>query len=67
MNPDFRNNVPAGSSVAMSETGYIKESLFLDWLKHFQQHRVPGPVILILDGHVTHCSLLALEFCERAK
>jgi hypothetical protein len=64
MNPDFKNSVPGLSSMAMSEIGYIKESSFLVWFKHIQHHRVPGPVVLILDGNATQCSFLALGFCE---
>jgi hypothetical protein len=35
MNPDLKNNVPAGSCVAMSETEYIKESFLFTGVKTF--------------------------------
>ncbi|XP_063216743.1 uncharacterized protein LOC134527745 [Bacillus rossius redtenbacheri] len=57
-------NLPSGSVVAMSESGYINEDLFLRWLQHFQKHRLPGKCLLILDGHASHCSLKCLKYCR---
>lgn len=60
----YRKDLPPGTSVEMTESGYINEEVFLLWLHHFQKNRVQGRCILILDGHVSHCSLQCLEFCR---
>jgi hypothetical protein len=53
-NPAFSNDVPPGSMIAMSDSGYINGDLFLKWLMHFNEHRTPGKVALIIDGHSSH-------------
>lgn len=62
--PEFMDNLPNGSLVAISESGYINEEIFLKFLKHFHEHRVPGRVLLILDGHSSHAALSALLYCQ---
>lgn len=62
---EWEDGFPAGAKVCMSDSGWINEELFLEWLKHFQANRVAGPCVLILDGHVSHKTLPALLFCER--
>lgn len=54
LNPAFENDVPPGSVVVMSDSGYINGDLFLKWLQHFNEHRTPGKVALIVDGHASH-------------
>lgn len=63
MREEFKHGMPPGSQVAMSESGYINEDLFLVWLQHFQKHRSPGRCLLLLDGHISHKSLQCLEYC----
>lgn len=65
--PEYVENMPPGTIVTMSETGYINEELFLTWLQHFQRHRPRGKCILILDGHASHHSLPCLEYCSENK
>jgi hypothetical protein len=57
---EFADNLPPGSSVAMSDSGYITTDIFLNWLQHFNQHKVPGKVILLLDGHSSHVKSIAV-------
>jgi len=38
----------------MSDSSYITTDVFVQWLHHFNQHRVPRKVILLLDGHASH-------------
>jgi hypothetical protein len=51
---EFADNLPPGSSVAMSDSGYITTDIFLNWLHHISQHKVPGKALLLLDGHASH-------------
>jgi hypothetical protein len=50
----YKQDLPAGSAVAMTDSGNINEDIFLEWLQHFQTHRSPGKCLLILDGHASH-------------
>jgi hypothetical protein len=59
-----KQNLPAGSEVAMTDSGYINEDIFLEWLQHFQKHRSPGKCLMILDGHASHFSLKCLYYCR---
>jgi hypothetical protein len=57
-----KQDLPAGSEVAMTDSGYINEDIFLEWLQHFQKHRSPGKCLLILDGNASHSSLKCLDY-----
>lgn len=62
---DLNNDLPPASVVDMSDSGYVKEDVFLRWLHHFQRCRVPGKCLLLLDGHYSHTkSMDVLMFCE---
>jgi transposase len=60
----YKKDLPAGSEVAMTNSGYINEDIFLEWLQHFLKHRSPGKCLLILDGHASHSSLKCLDYCR---
>ena len=52
-----------------SENGWIDSQLFVLWLKKtflpsLVQRQVRMPVLLLVDGHKTHCSLEAAEVCR---
>ena len=58
---------PPGTIGAASENGWINSELFVKWLQHFVQHAKPGPdnkVLLVMDGHVTHKSLQAIDYAR---
>ena len=61
---EFSDGFPNGSLVMMTDSGWINEDVFLKWLHHFQAHRAPGTCLLLLDGHISHKSLQALQYCE---
>lgn len=64
---EFSNGMPPGSVVRMSEkSAYVNAEIFFDWLKnHFLPRKPAGKVVLILDGHTSHCNLCEmLEFAE---
>src|ERR1700761_2207537 len=47
---EFSDEMPPGSLVKMSESGYISVDLFLERLVHFNTYRTRGKCILIVDG-----------------
>ncbi|XP_069685882.1 uncharacterized protein [Periplaneta americana] len=65
MRAEFSDNMPAGTEVCMTESGWVNEEAFGKWLKHFNKHRTPGKVILILDGHHSHTSFATADLCEK--
>lgn len=64
---EFEDGMPPGSVVYMSQkSAYINTDLMFTWLKnHFIPRKPPGKVILILDGHASHCNSPGmLEYAE---
>ncbi|XP_011859495.1 PREDICTED: uncharacterized protein LOC105556986 [Vollenhovia emeryi] len=58
---EFGDGLPPGSKFAMTPKGYITKEEFCNFLTHFNQHRIPGKCLLILDGHRTHLDFSVLE------
>jgi hypothetical protein len=57
---------PPGAIYKCSKSGCTNEELFMVWLQHFVQTVKPepqNPVLLILDNHSSHVSLLSYQFC----
>lgn len=51
------HGAPSGSLVTNNESGWMTKELFSDWLKHFVAYvgcSKDKPVLVILDGHVSH-------------
>lgn len=66
--PELYKDAPTGCLGLISESGYMNSELFLDWLEHFAKYTKPSeddPVLLILDNHVSHCSLSSVELCRK--
>ena len=70
MNPLLQDGAPAGTLFRCQENGWMTIDLFTDWLSHFIQYSKPDkekPLLLILDGHVSHTqNLKALEMAREA-
>ena len=67
MNEALMEGAPPGSAGAASSSGWMEADTFMEWLKHFAQTAKPTPeepCILILDGHVSHKTLAAIEFAR---
>lgn len=65
--PELQQGGPPDSLYTCTEKGWMTEDLYLRWLEHFQNHvqsSTVNPVLLIVDNHVTHCSLKAYDFCR---
>lgn len=64
---EYEDGMPPGSTLYMSEkSAYINTTIFLNWLQtQFVPRKPQGPVVLILDGHSSHCSSIeVLEYSE---
>jgi len=58
---------PPGTIGAATVSGWTDSDVFIQWLKHFVAHVKPTadkPVVLLLDGHASHKTLDAVEFCR---
>lgn len=67
MNPQLLHGSNPNMVGAVSDSGWINESLFVDWLHHFITYAKPSkkdPVLLILDNHESHISLDAFSLCR---
>ncbi|XP_046739568.1 uncharacterized protein LOC124407470 [Diprion similis] len=65
---EFEDGMPPGSRIFMSQkSAYITSIIFLEWLEtHFVSRKPAGKVLLLLDGHSTHCnSVEMLEYAEK--
>ncbi|CAG4948505.1 unnamed protein product [Parnassius apollo] len=64
---EFEDGMSPGSKLFMSpKSAYITSDLFIEWLKtHFVPRKPAGRVLLLLDGHSTHCN--SVEMLEYAK
>jgi hypothetical protein len=64
--PEFEDGMPPGTRLFMSQkSAYITSEIFLEWLKtHFVPRKPAGKVVLLLDGHSTHCN--SVEMLEYA-
>lgn len=61
------NNAPVGSIGLVSDSGFINTDLFIEYLRHFKKNVQPtkdNPVLLILDNHSSHLSLVAVNYCR---
>lgn len=56
----FLKNGPPGCAGTAQVTGWMVESTFVEWFRHFLKHVHPSkddPILLILDNHETHMSI----------
>lgn len=63
----FVRHGPIGSIGATNKSGWTNESIFHVFLKHFvvkTSSFKENPVLLILDNHENHVSLLSVEFAK---
>ena len=63
----FINGAPPGSLGKATQSGWINEDLFIEYLKHFIHHvrcSETNKVLLILDNHDSHISLQAIDLAK---
>ncbi len=53
--------------IGLTETGWMKGSVFVTWLAEFdrfvEQLSIEWPVVLFIDGHASHITIDAAQFC----
>lgn len=67
MKLELYNDAPIGSLPLISDSGYMNNETFLEWLRHFANYTQPSAdnkVLLILDNHSSHISLASINFCR---
>ncbi|CAH1983103.1 unnamed protein product [Acanthoscelides obtectus] len=65
MKAELLDGAPPASIGMVSDTSYINSELFLNWLGYFKDHTRPTkehPILLVLDNHVSHCTIGAVDF-----
>lgn len=63
----FIHEGPPASAGAANGSGWMQEEEFLQFLHHFANHTKPSlemKVLLLLDNHVSHLSVPAMDFCR---
>jgi hypothetical protein len=55
----YKQVLPARTEIAMTDSGYINDDIFLQHLQHFQKHRSP-----VEDGHSSYSLLMSLNCCR---
>ena len=62
--PDV-SQFPTDTFLTCSKSGYIDQHIFLDFLKHYNRHRVSienKKAVLYFDGHRSHVTIEAIEY-----
>ncbi|XP_074096377.1 uncharacterized protein LOC141525711 [Cotesia typhae] len=68
MNANLLRGGDSNMVAAVSDSGWINENLFVEWLHHFISHAKPTsdkPILLILDNHESHISLESFLLCRQ--
>ena len=69
MKPELLDGCPPGTGHACHPSGWMQTEIFTQWFRHFLSHAKPSkedPVLLILDGHMTHTKNLDVIELARA-
>lgn len=59
-------NLPPGTKVSMAPKGSMTSSVFVEFIKHFAQHKVRGKCLLIFDGAKCRLSNEAMEEADKS-
>ena len=68
MKVELQDVAPPGTTFECHSSGWMQLEIFSKWFEHFLQHAKPtlnDPVLLVLDGHMTHTR--NLEFINNAR
>ncbi|KAJ8273447.1 hypothetical protein GJAV_G00101720 [Gymnothorax javanicus] len=63
----FIQDGPPGSTGSANGLGWMEETDFLAFLQHFARHTRVTPeskLLLLLDNHASHLSVVAIDFCK---
>ena len=63
--------MPDDYLIGISELGYINDTLFIEWIKHFdhctRDHTFGAWRLLIFDGYGSHCIKEFIDYCDDNK
>lgn len=62
---ELASNLPPGTKVSMAPKGSMTSSLFVEFIQHLAQHKIPGKCLLIFDGAKCHLSYESLEEADK--
>lgn len=62
---ELASNLPPGTKVSMALKGSMTGTLFVEFIQHLAQYKVPGKCLLIFDGAKCHLSYEALEEADK--
>lgn len=67
--PKWTQSLPADWTFALSKSGWMNGETFFkyvsqDFLQWINRKNIPLPVVLFVDGHKSHMTLLLSEFCS---
>lgn len=68
MNAQLLRGANTDMIAAVSDSGWINENLFVEWLHHFISYAKPNveePILLVLDNHESHISLSCYLLCRQ--
>ncbi len=67
----INTDLPDDYSLAVSDSCYSIDQLWLHWLKRFDRHSATRQVgeyrMLIMDGYGSHCTVDFIDYCEKNK
>jgi hypothetical protein len=58
----YKQDLPAGSEIAMTDSGFINDHFFLEMIQHFHKGRSQGKGPLSFDGHSSDASLKSTNY-----
>ena len=66
---DIVRSVPNEFMIGATETGWMRSETFYEFISngfipYLDEHNIPKPVILFVDGHKTHLSMQVSKYCE---
>lgn len=64
LNPEWKDNLPPGSEVEMTEKGSMTTATFIKWVHHFAKFKPKGNVLLIFDGASSHLDAGIVEAAD---
>jgi DDE superfamily endonuclease len=63
--PTLLEGAPTGSVMAFTESAYMRDHVFRQYVEHFVKSIPPArPVLLIMDGHKSHIDRSSVEYCH---
>lgn len=65
MKPEWKKNMPPGTTTVMTGKGTMNTVTFITWLEHFARHKTVGKALLIFDGASSHLDANIVEAADK--